>query len=88
MPLRGIINRTFLAMCVAAGLDSAILDPNDRALMETMMAAEMLMGKDRFCMGFNKAYRAGRIGPLKVRLRPEEITKTQSEGNKWKIRRH
>ena len=65
MPLRGIINRTFLAMCVAAGLDSAILDPNDRALLETIMAAEMLMGKDRFCMGFNKAYRAGRIGPLK-----------------------
>ena len=63
MPLRGIINRTFLAMCVAAGLDSAILDPNDRALLETVMASEMLMGKDRFCMGFNKAYRAGRIGP-------------------------
>ena len=63
MPLRGIINRTFLAMCVAAGLDSVIADPNDRALLETTMAAEMLMGRDRFCMGFNKAYRAGRIGP-------------------------
>jgi len=63
MPLRGIINRVFLAMCVAAGLDSAIANPNDRELLETMMAAEMLMGKDRFCMNFNKAYRAGRIGP-------------------------
>ncbi|MCF8130118.1 MAG: dihydropteroate synthase [Deltaproteobacteria bacterium] len=63
MPLRGIINRTFLAMCVAAGLDSVIADPNDCALLETTMAAEMLMGRDRFCMGFNKAYRAGRIGP-------------------------
>ncbi len=63
MPLRGIINRTFLAMCVAAGLDSAIADPNDRALLETTMAAELLADKDRYCMGFNKAYRAGRIGP-------------------------
>ncbi len=63
MPLRKIINRTFLAMLVAAGMDSMIADPNDRELMETMMAAEMLMGKDRFCMSFNKAFRAGRIGP-------------------------
>jgi 5-methyltetrahydrofolate corrinoid/iron sulfur protein methyltransferase len=65
MPLRGIINRTFIAMCLAAGLDSVIANPNDRELIEIMMAAEMLMGKDRFCMNFNKAFRAGRIGPRK-----------------------
>ena len=65
MPLRKLINRTFMAMCIAAGLDSAIANPNDRDLMEVVMAAEMLMNKDRFCMNFNKAYRAGRIGPPK-----------------------
>jgi 5-methyltetrahydrofolate corrinoid/iron sulfur protein methyltransferase len=63
MPLRSVINHTFLAMCVAAGMDSAIANPNSREFMTTMMAAEMLMGKDRYCMNFNKAYRAGRIGP-------------------------
>lgn len=63
MPLRAIINRTFLAMCVAAGMDSAIANPNDRELMTSIMAAEMLMGKDRYCMTFNKAFRAGSIGP-------------------------
>jgi len=65
MPLRSLINRTFMAMCIASGLDSAIANPNDRELMEVVMAAEMLMNKDRFCMNFNKAYRAGHIGPSK-----------------------
>ena len=63
MPLRAAINRTFLSMCVAAGMDSAIANTNDRELMTTIMAAELLMDKDRYCMNFNKAFRAGRIGP-------------------------
>jgi 5-methyltetrahydrofolate corrinoid/iron sulfur protein methyltransferase len=62
MPLRHMINRTFMAMAVQAGLDSAIADPNDRQLYEVMLAAEMLMGRDKFCQRFNRAYRSGRIG--------------------------
>lgn len=64
MPLRHLINRTFAPMAIKAGLDSAIADPNDRELLGVMMAAEMLMGKDKYCMNFNKAYRAGRIGSV------------------------
>jgi 5-methyltetrahydrofolate--homocysteine methyltransferase len=64
MPLRPLINRTFASMAVQAGLDSAIADPQDRDLMGTMLAAEMLMGADRNCLNFNRAYRAGRIGPV------------------------
>jgi cobalamin-dependent methionine synthase I len=62
MPLRSLINRTFMAMAVHAGLDSAIADPNDRGLIETMTAAEMLIDRDKYCQKFNRAYRAGRIG--------------------------
>jgi len=62
MPLRQMINRTFMAMAVQAGLDSAIVDPNDRQLYEVILAAEMLMGKDKYCQGFNRAYRTERIG--------------------------
>ncbi|MGD8835628.1 MAG: dihydropteroate synthase [Desulfobacteraceae bacterium] len=65
MPLRPLLNRTFLAMCIQAGMDSAIADPNDRELIGTAMAAETLMGLDRYCLSFNKAFRAGRIGPVK-----------------------
>lgn len=62
MPVRQLINRTFMAMAVQAGLDCAIADPNDGQLLGAMLAAEMLMGKDRYCQNFNRAYRAGRIG--------------------------
>jgi 5-methyltetrahydrofolate corrinoid/iron sulfur protein methyltransferase len=64
MPLRSIINRYFMAMAVQAGLDSAIINPNDRALKEAMMASELLMGLDRHCLGFNRAFRANTIGPI------------------------
>ena len=33
---RGLINRVFMAMCLGAGLDSAIVDPLDTELMETL----------------------------------------------------
>lgn len=62
MPARPLINRAFVAMCVMAGLDSAIADPEDRELMGMVLAAEMLMGKDSYCQNFNRAFRAGRIG--------------------------
>jgi 5-methyltetrahydrofolate--homocysteine methyltransferase len=65
MPLRQLINRTFMAMVIQSGLDSAIMDPNDRHLVEVILAAEMLMGKDKFCQNYSRAYRSGRIGDEK-----------------------
>ena len=66
MALRPVINRYFMAMAVQAGLDSAIINPNDRELIEAIMTGELLMGRDKHCMGFSKAFRAGKIGPKKA----------------------
>ena len=63
MPLRSLINQTFMSMCIQVGLDSAIIDPNDRNLMSVLLAAEMLVGQDKYCQNFSRAYRAGKIGP-------------------------
>jgi 5-methyltetrahydrofolate--homocysteine methyltransferase len=63
MPLRPIINRYFMALAIQAGLDSAIINPNDRELKAAIMTAEMLMDRDKYCLTFNKAFRAGKIGP-------------------------
>ena len=63
MPLRPVINRYFMALGIQAGLDSAIIDPNNRELKESIMTAELLMGRDRRCLNFNRAFRAGKIGP-------------------------
>jgi len=65
MPLRSIINRAFLVLAIQAGMDSAIVDPEERELRGIMMAAETVLGKDRHCLNFNRAFRAGKIGPKK-----------------------
>ena len=54
---RPLINRTYLVMVIAAGLDAAILDPMDTELVDAMITAEMLMGRSLYCDSFLKAYR-------------------------------
>ena len=61
MPVRGLLNRTFLAMAMAKGLDAAIMDPLDHSLMATVCAAEALLARDEMCLGYLRAYRAGRL---------------------------
>lgn len=59
LPARRLVNRTFLALAVEAGLDTAILDPLDRGLVATLRATELLLGRDRHCLTYTRAYRAG-----------------------------
>lgn len=65
MPLRKVINQNFLALAMGAGMDSAIMDPSNRDTMATLLAAEMLLGKDRHCRNFTMAFRKGKIGSQK-----------------------
>ncbi len=61
LPERKIINRTFVALMMAAGMDSAIIDPLDEKIMSTIRIADMLNGHDNFCMNYLKGVRAGMI---------------------------
>lgn len=70
LPARGLLNRTFLVLAVGAGLDSAILDPMDADLQRALLAAEALVGRDRHCRNYTKAYRAGRLEPAAKVSRP------------------
>ena len=54
---RPLINRTFVAMAIASGLTSAILDPLDRELMDTVITAELILNKNIYCDSFLDAYR-------------------------------
>ncbi|MBF0573355.1 MAG: dihydropteroate synthase, partial [Desulfamplus sp.] len=49
LPQRKIINRTFVALMMAAGMDSAIIDPLDQKIMAAIKTADMLLGHDNFC---------------------------------------
>lgn len=59
LPERKRLNRTFMVMAIAAGLDSAIVNPLDKNMMANILMAEALAGRDYFCMNYLKAYRAG-----------------------------
>jgi 5-methyltetrahydrofolate--homocysteine methyltransferase len=59
LPVRKFLNQTFMVMAIAAGLDSAIVNPLDKNMMAGILAAEALAGKDDFCMNFLTAYRKG-----------------------------
>jgi 5-methyltetrahydrofolate--homocysteine methyltransferase len=61
LPERRLINRNFLALCMAYGLSAAILDPMDRQLMATLLSTEMLLGRDEYCESYIDAYQSGRI---------------------------
>ena len=52
LPNRGLVNRTFLAQAVAAGLDLPILNPNDTAMMDTLAACRALDGTDADCADY------------------------------------
>lgn len=54
---RHLINRTFLVMAIAAGLDSSIQDPLDTELTDAMITAELLLNKSIYSDSYLKAYR-------------------------------
>ena len=58
LPNRFLINRTFLVLCLGAGLDGAIIDPLDKKMMTNIVVAETLTGRDEYCMKYLKANRA------------------------------
>jgi 5-methyltetrahydrofolate corrinoid/iron sulfur protein methyltransferase len=59
LPVRALINRTFLVLALFAGMDTAIIDPNDRELQAAMRAAELLLGRDKHCLNYMRAFRSG-----------------------------
>ena len=62
MPYRKSINQQFLCLAMAAGMDSAIMDPTSADMRATLLATEALLGKDRLCRRYLQAYRKGLIG--------------------------
>lgn len=62
MPYRKAINLKFLTLAISAGMDSAIIDPTDKDTIATILAAEALLGRDKYCRRYYTAYRRGLIG--------------------------
>ncbi len=61
LPKRRLVNQVFVAMAIAKGMDSAIIDPLDARMMATIFAAEALANRDQFCMQYITADREGKL---------------------------
>jgi 5-methyltetrahydrofolate--homocysteine methyltransferase len=54
LPNRPLINSTFFAMCLAAGLDAPIMNPYDTSMQNALMASAALLGHDPNGLAFSK----------------------------------
>ncbi len=63
LPVRKVLNLSFLALAMSAGMDSAVMDPCNRDLMGMAYATEAMLGKDPFCIRYIGAYRNHLFGP-------------------------
>jgi cobalamin-dependent methionine synthase I len=59
LPARSFVNRYFLSLAIQAGLDSAILDPLDREIQAAILATELILGRDKYCLNYIRASRKG-----------------------------
>ena len=57
MPNRHLLNSTFVAMAIAAGMTSAITNPLERDIRNSIYAADVLMGTDEGSMRYLSAMR-------------------------------
>ena len=59
LPERRLINQVYMVLAMGHGLDAAIIDPLDRRMMASIITANTLLGQDRVCKNYLKAYRCG-----------------------------
>lgn len=57
LPARDILNSTYLAMALMAGLDLPIINPFDERIQDTIMAAGVLLNRDNNCSAFINKYK-------------------------------
>ncbi|MFC1969421.1 dihydropteroate synthase [Chloroflexota bacterium] len=57
LPNRYLINNNFLAMAIWCGMTAPVVNPGAKELVETIMAADLAMGKDEYASRYLKHYR-------------------------------
>lgn len=60
LPERPVINASFLALAMGAGLSSAIANPLSASVRPTVMAADLLLARDPYGMAWIQEYRRRR----------------------------
>jgi 5-methyltetrahydrofolate--homocysteine methyltransferase len=66
MPERRVINAAFLAMAIARGLTAALVNPLEEGVVQAILAADMLVGRDPMGRRYLKDFRKRKAGELSV----------------------
>lgn len=66
LPVRRLVNQSFVVLAINAGMDSAVLDPLSQDLRGIIYAAEAMIGLDDYCAEYISAYREGIFGERKT----------------------
>ncbi|BCS54887.1 homocysteine S-methyltransferase family protein [Geobacter sp. SVR] len=64
LPQRPLISSAFFAMAMAAGLDAAIINPREKAMMDAWRSAQVLLNRDLQASGYIEAYRGEQAGAV------------------------
>jgi 5-methyltetrahydrofolate--homocysteine methyltransferase len=59
LPKRSLVNRSLLQMAMYLNVDAALVDPLDATLMATVKAGDVVLGRDRHCRKYTRAFRQG-----------------------------
>ncbi|SDK04814.1 homocysteine S-methyltransferase family protein [Natronincola ferrireducens] len=68
LPNRGMLNNTFLAMALEAGLDLPIINPYYQSSWYTIKSADVLMGKDKNAEDFVQRFKISNNSDTKIKL--------------------
>jgi 5-methyltetrahydrofolate--homocysteine methyltransferase len=89
LPQRPLISSSFFSMAMAAGLDAAIINPKDKAMMDAWRSAMVLLNRDHQAAAYIEAYRGEQAAtsvvaplsdaPLAIR---EQLTRAVINGDR------
>lgn len=82
LPNRSILNRTFMAMALAAGLDAPITDPLAEGMMDTIRAYEVLSGNDTDSARYIGVYGGQETAKNPVAIQEKNLEQCVSAGLK------
>ncbi|MBQ7453495.1 MAG: dihydropteroate synthase, partial [Selenomonadaceae bacterium] len=86
LPNRPLINSTFFAMCLAAGLDALIMNPYDESMQNVLKSSAALLGKDPNGLNFSKLAVKKNEPPKKISLPTLDAIKLAiQEGDKDEV---
>ncbi len=79
LPVRAVLNRTFLANAIFSGLDSAILNPLETEILNIIRASDAITGRDKGLVNYVNYYRGMEINVEDKEEKDEKRGKTKEE---------